>query len=204
LAETYKHVDLDAGRTLIKAGFETMLEGMELAYGLDLSDPNLVDTPARVTRAYDEIFGGLRDTEEKVAKILSTAFPCGSSEMVLQKDIRVFSMCPHHFLPVEYTATVAYIPGEGGHVLGLSKLARLTEVLARRPVLQEQLVADVTRHLMSVEGCTGAACFAKGRHFCMCMRGAKQADAVTITSSLRGAFLDDDVVRQEFLLLARG
>lgn len=193
----------DLGQHHIAFGVSQILRGLHEAYGLDVEDPNFVGTPARVARAYKEIFGGLRGTEEQVQDLLSTAFPCSSSEMVIQTDIRVFSMCPHHLLPVDYNMAIAYIPKKGARVLGLSKLSRLAEILARRPVLQEQLVADITDSLLSMEGCAGAACYAEGMHFCMAMRGAHQPNARTITSSMRGVFYDDDGARQEFLSLAK-
>lgn len=191
------------GLDKIEAAMGLVLEGMQEAFGIDPNDPNFVDTPARVRRSYQEIFSGLANTEQQVKKILSSAFPCQSSEMVVVKDIRVFSMCPHHLLPVDYTIHVGYIPSVGGKVLGISKLPRLVEVLAKRPVLQETLVFDITSHLSSVAGVAGAACLAFGKHYCMAMRGAKQADAVTRTSSMTGLFLDDPMVKEEFLMLVK-
>lgn len=197
----------DVDYDYIRLGMEYILKGMEKGYGLVL-DENFTETPARVSRMYDEIFTGIKDTEAQVAGILASAFPAEYDQMILQKDIETFSMCPHHFLPVRYLVSVAYIPSwlppDRGRVLGLSKLARLVEILAKRPVLQEQLTEDITKHLMTLDGCQGAACVIRGAHFCMIMRGAKQSNAVTITSSLRGVFFDKPEARQEFLGLTRG
>jgi GTP cyclohydrolase IA len=189
----------------IEKGVHYLFKGLKLAFKLDLKDDNFKETPQRVARAYAEIFEGVENTDAQVKDILATGFPCESSQMVLIKDIRAFSMCPHHLLPVDYTITVAYLPSRKKHgkVLGLSKLARLVEILARRPVLQEKLVHDVASALMTLKGCRGAACLAKGRHYCMIMRGVKQPDSVTVTSSLKGAFLTNATVRGEFLSLAR-
>ncbi len=167
--------------------------------GLDLSDANLKDTPARVARMYREVLSGAGQTEEQVETILRSAFPCQNNNLVLVRDVEAFSLCPHHLLPVQYKVHVAYLPN--GKVVGLSKLPRLVNVLARRPVLQEQLVEDVTTSLMRIEGCMGAACIAEGVHYCMVMRGVRQSKAVTVASSLKGAFLTDSQIKQELLKL---
>jgi GTP cyclohydrolase I len=194
------------GKEKLQQGVSLILEGLHDVYGLDNTDDNFRDTPARVMRAYLEIFDGLANTDEQVKAILATSFPSRNNSMVIQRDIRVYSMCPHHMLPVELRVHLAYIPNpdKGGRVLGLSKLARIAELLAFRPCLQEEYAADVTAALSSLPGCMGSACVAYGRHFCMIMRGVKQRDAVTVTSSVRGVFADEPGVREEFLSLARG
>lgn len=191
----------------IEAGMHLILLGLQQRFGLDIDDPNFADTPKRVSRMYDEIFSGVKDTEEQVKTILASSFPSNYDQMILVRDIETFSMCPHHFLPVHYHISVAYIPAGdakgSGKVLGISKLARLVEILAKRPVLQEQLTDDITRYLMTLKGCRGAACIVKGTHYCMVMRGVKKPTATTITSSLKGVFLDKPEARQEFLELTR-
>lgn len=161
--------------------------------GLDLSDVNFKDTPARMSRMYREIFSGIPNTQQQVDEILDSAFPCDNDQLILMKDIDVYSMCPHHFLPVHYNIHVAYIPGKD--VVGLSKLVRLVELLAKRPVLQEQLVEDISSSLMKIDGVHGAACIAEGIHLCMAMRGVKK-HAKTVTSSLKGVFLDGGTSKQ--------
>ena len=197
------NADAVEGRCLIIDGFSLILQGLQRGFGLDLEDPNFEGTPARVAKAYEEIFSGLRDTDKQIQEILSATFPCDYSEMVIEKDIRVFSMCPHHFLPVDLNISVAYIPSSGGRVLGISKLSRLVEILAKRPCLQEKLSNDITESLMNIPGCSGSACFVEGRHYCKIMRGVCQHDSTTISSSVRGVFMDEPETKAEFLSLAR-
>jgi len=184
-------------KDLIEIGVEQILQGLgEL--GLDTTDENFHDTPSRVSKMYKEILAGVNKTQERVDAILASAFPCDNDQLVLVKDIEVFSLCPHHLLPVHYKMHVAYLPL--GRVLGISKLARLADILAKRPVLQEQLVSDVSESLMRIPNVRGAACIAEGVHYCMVMRGAKQSQAKTINSSLKGVFFEEGV-KQELLKL---
>ena len=178
-----------------------MLEGLSEEFGLDLSDPNFTETPARIMRAYKEIFAGIKDTDKQVQAILDKSFPSTYDGIVLIKDVKTFSMCPHHFLPVEYSIDVGYIPSKQGRVIGISKLARLANILAKRPVLQEKFTDDITAALMSIPGVQGAGCIVRGRHLCMAMRGAKQEEAITKTSSLKGIFIDDNSARMELMEL---
>jgi GTP cyclohydrolase IA len=185
-------------RGLIHDGIVQVLLGL----GLDLKDPNFKGTPGR---AYQEIFAGLvGDVDFQVQEILSSTFPCEHQQMIVARQIEVFSMCPHHLLPVRYMITVGYLPGRGSEakVLGISKLARIVELFAARPSLQEQMVNDITDALMKIPGCAGAGCIAHGEHFCMRMRGVKQSQSVVITNSLRGGFLEDEKMRSEFMDLA--
>lgn len=182
----------------VRRGVVQILEGLEL----NPSDPNFADTPDRVTRSYQEIFVGLNgNVESQILEMLESTFPCDHQQMIVARQVEVFSMCPHHLLPVRYMITVGYLPGSGDNakVLGLSKLCRLTGLLAARPVLQEQMVNDVTDALMRIPGCVGAGCIASGEHYCIRMRGVNQSSSVVITSSLRGDFLEDAMVRQEFM-----
>lgn len=188
---------------LVKEGMRHILQGLQEKFGLQIEDANFSGTPERVSRMYDEIFSGIRNTSEQVQEILASSFPSSYNQMILLKDIETFSMCPHHFLPVHYFISIAYIPSEEGQVLGISKLVRLAEILAKRPVLQEQLTEDIPKYLMILKGCKGAACIIKGTHYCMVMRGVKKPNATTITSSLKGAFFDKPEARQEFLELVK-
>lgn len=189
------------GISSIEKGMRYILEGLQQAFGLDLQDENFRDTPQRVARAYYEIFEGIKDTKKQVKDILSSFFVSKNDEMIICKNIKVYSMCPHHFLPVEYDISVAYIPN--GKVLGISKLCRLVELLAKRPVLQEKLTEEITDSLQSID-VKGSACKVEGIHFCMKMRGVKQQNSKMITSSLEGVFLDDADVRMEFMNLIGG
>lgn len=188
-----------AGADPLEFAAWNLLQALSEELGLNLNDENFDDTPARISRMYREILSGLKDTDKQVEKILNSAFPCNNDQLVLVKDIEAFSMCPHHFLPVHYKIHIAYIPSV--RVVGLSKLARLANILAKRPVLQEQFVEDVSSSLMKIEGCLGAACIAEGAHYCMVMRGVRQSQSRTITSSLKGVFLEDARARQELMQL---
>jgi GTP cyclohydrolase I len=189
----------------IEKGVHYIFKGLKQAFKLNLKDENFKATPKRVARAYAEIFEGVKDTDGQVKDILMEGFPCTNSQMILSKNIRAFSMCPHHLLPVDYHVTVAYIPSKskGGRVLGLSKLSRLVTILARRPVIQERFTQDVTQALMTLKGCKGAGCIVTGRHYCMIMRGVNQPDSFVETSSLDGIFKTNPTVRAEFLSLAK-
>jgi GTP cyclohydrolase I len=193
------------GINSVEKGIHYILKGLKDELGLDLSDENLKDTPKRVARLYAEIFSGVKNTKQQIDAILNSAFPCEFDEMIIAKDIEVFSMCPHHLLPVHYVISVAYIPSvKTGKVIGISKLSRLVEILAKRPILQEQLVIDITNALLQLKGCQGAACVADGVHYCMVMRGAKQTQSHTITSSMKGSFFTPkSAARQEFLQLIK-
>lgn len=167
--------------------------------GFDTDWDNFHDTPKRFARAYCEIFSGCKDTDAQVKHILSTSFPSqGSENMVVAKDIVCFSACPHHLLPVEYHVCVGYIPKEGGNVLGISKLARLVNVLAKRPALQETFTQEICDSLDSV-GALGSIALVEGQHMCMRMRGAKATNTSITTTSVSGYFKDNPSTKQEFL-----
>lgn len=164
---------------------------------------NFHSTPKRFARAYFEIFEGCQDTEQKIQNILSTSFPAEENTgMVVAKDIVCFSMCPHHLLPVEYHVCVAYIPNKDGRVLGISKLARLVEVLAKRPALQEAFTQEIVDHLAAI-GIYGAAALVEGQHMCMRMRGVKSTNSTITTTAVSGVFADDNSTKQEFLDLIK-
>lgn len=165
---------------------------------LDLSDPHLRDTPARVGRMYLEIFRGLSEQSEPSI----TYFPNddGYDNMVIVRDIEFFSVCSHHMIPFFGKAHIAYIPGE--RIVGLSKIARIVEFYARRPQLQERLTDQVIDFLEEKLAPIGAIAVLEARHLCMEMRGVEKAGAMTTTSALRGCF-NEPRVRQEFFDLIR-
>lgn len=174
-----------------------ILKGLE-SLGFELDEQNFKDTPKRLARAYREIFDGCVNTQQKIDSILATSFPSdGHGDMVIEKDIVCFSMCPHHLLPVEYHVCVGYIPAEDGRVLGISKLARLVEILAKRPALQETFTHDIVDQLHRI-GVQGAIAVVEGRHMCMRMRGAKSANASVTTTALEGVFRYDAAAKKEF------
>ena len=189
-----------AFREEVRTSFALLLEAFSRYAGVNPMDSNFRDTPARIGKAYAEMFDGLFDNGAGIKQILSSTFPAKSEEMITIGPIKVFSVCPHHFLPVEMKVWMAYIPHR--KVLGLSKLARLAELLAKRPALQEDTTVEIAQSLQDGLKPKGVACLIKGRHFCMVMRGAKQ-DVWTTTSSLQGAFLRNPETRAEFLDLVR-
>ena len=153
------------------------------AIGEDPDRDGLRDTPARVARMYAEITEGLRMRPEDV---LTTTFDLGHDEMVLVRGIELWSMCEHHLVPFTGVAHVGYIPAESGKITGLSKLARLVDVYAKRPQVQERLTTQVADALMEILDARGVIVVIEAEHLCMTMRGVKKAGARTITSAVRG------------------
>jgi GTP cyclohydrolase I len=154
-----------------------------LAIGEDPDREGLRETPDRVARAYAEVTAGLRMSAEDV---LTTTFDLGHDEMVLVKDIELWSMCEHHLVPFTGVAHVGYIPADNGKITGLSKLARLVDVYAKRPQVQERLTTQVADALMDILEAKGCIVVIEAEHLCMTMRGVRKAGARTITSAVRG------------------
>ena len=169
--------------------------------GVDINDPNFKETPERVARSFREMCRGLYDKEVHIESFKNAIFPSKNNEMIVMKNIDTYSLCPHHLLPVKINACVGYIPN--GRVVGLSKLARLTEVVSCQPILQEDLTVEIVDFLMQMLEPEGAAAFIEGYHSCMGCRGVKKPNAVTVTSAVRGVFMDDPSCRHEFLELVR-
>lgn len=170
------------------------------AIGEDPDRDGLLDTPARVARMYSEVFEGL---DQDAREPLSTTFDIEHQELVLVRDIAFYSMCEHHLLPFHGTAHVGYIPG-GGAVTGLSKLARLVHVYARRPQVQERLTFQIVDALMEELGAAGAIVVVEAEHMCMSMRGVRAAGAHTITSAVRGLLRESASTRSEAMALING
>lgn len=168
--------------------------------GIDPDDPAVIDTPGRVLRALAEMTAGYRDDP---ARHLERTFPVdGADSMVIVRDVPFESLCAHHLLPFAGTAAIAYIPRPGAPVVGLSKLARVLDVYARRLQTQEQIGVQVTHALDKHLDSVGSACVLAATHGCMAHRGVRKPGAVMVTSSLTGRFLDDSATRAEFLSLA--
>ncbi len=161
--------------------------------------PNFEETPARVARAYTEIFEGLFDNGDQVKEILSKTFPAKATEMVVVGPVAVWSICAHHLLPVEMRVWLGYLPKK--RVLGLSKLARLAELVAKKPGLQEDATIELVDLLYKGLKPSGCGCYIRGRHMCMAMRGVK-SNAITTSSQLVGSFLKAEI-RSEFLAMIR-
>lgn len=164
-------------------GVEKAIRDLLVAIGEDPDRDGLRDTPARMARAYKEMFSGLH---EDPTEVLSASFDLNYEEMILVKDISVYSVCEHHLLPFYGTAHVGYIPGTDGTVTGLSKLARLVDGYARRPQIQERLTSEVADALMDPLGARGAIVVVEAEHMCMSMRGAHKPGSRTVTSAVRG------------------
>jgi GTP cyclohydrolase I len=171
------------------------------AVGEDPDRDGLVRTPARVARSYAELFAGLRVDPTEV---LTTVFEADHEEMVLVRDIEVFSMCEHHLLPFRGVAHVGYIPGTDGRITGLSKLARLVDVYARRPQVQERLTSQVADLLLDRLRPRGVMVVLECEHLCMAMRGIQKAGSKTVTSAVRGLFQRDAKARSEAMSLIIG
>lgn len=178
----------------IEEGVRLILEGV----GEDPNREGLLDTPARVARMYNEVFAGL---EENPAKHFQVTFDEHHDDIVLVRDIPFYSMCEHHLVPFFGTAHVAYLPSEEGRLCGISKLARLVDVFAKRPQVQERLTAQVADTLMEQLNPRGVAVVMEAEHMCMSMRGVKKPGSKTTTSVVRGLFESDPAVKAEVMSL---
>ncbi len=172
---------------------------VELLYavGEDPTRDGLLDTPARVARMYAEVFAGLR---QDPAQVLSTTFDLAHDELVLVRDIDVWSMCEHHLVPFFGVAHVGYIPEEDGRITGLSKMARLVDLFARRPQVQERLTTQIADAMAEHLNPRGVIVVVECEHLCMAMRGVKKPGSRTITSAVRGQ-LRDATTRAEAMSL---
>jgi len=179
---------------------ERAVRELLLAIGEDPDRDGLKLTPARVARSYTEIFAGMAQRPEDV---LTTTFEIGHEELILVRDIEVYSTCEHHLLPFHGVAHVGYIPGHDGRVTGLSKLARLVDVYARRPQVQERLTSQIADALCEHLRPQGAMVVVECEHLCMSMRGIRRPGSRTITSAVRGQ-LRDPATRAEAMGLVLG
>lgn len=180
-----------------QARIEAAVREILLAIGEDPDRDGLLDTPARVARAYDEMFAGL---SQDAGDILGTTFDIDHSELVLVKDIPFYSTCEHHLVPFYGVAHIGYIPGGDGKVTGLSKLARLVDVYAKRPQVQERLTTQVVEALEEHLAPMGAMVVMQAEHMCMAMRGVRKPGSKTVTSAVRGV-LKDPATRAEAMSL---
>ncbi|TCJ29958.1 GTP cyclohydrolase I FolE [Nocardioides jejuensis] len=176
---------------------EAAVRELLAALGEDPDREGLRETPARVARAFAEVTSGLRQRPEDV---LTTTFDLGHDELVLVRDIELWSMCEHHLVPFTGVAHVGYIPSESGKITGLSKLARLVDLYSRRPQVQERLTTQIADALMEILEARGVIVVIEAEHLCMTMRGVKKAGARTITSAIRGQ-MHDAATRSEAMSL---
>jgi GTP cyclohydrolase I len=186
-----------AVRPFDAARVEAAVRELLIGIGEDPDREGLAQTPARVARAYAETFEGLHQTADHV---LTTTFSLGHDELVLVKDIPMFSTCEHHLVPFHGVAHVGYIPGEDGRITGLSKLARLVDLYARRPQVQERLTTQVADALVNILNARGVIVVVECEHLCMSMRGIRKPGARTITSAVRGQ-MRDTATRAEAMAL---
>lgn len=179
---------------------EAAVRELLLAIGEDPERDGLRETPARVARAYAETFAGLY---QDPSEVLATTFELGHEEMILVKDIAVYSTCEHHLVPFHGVAHVAYIPGADGRVTGLSKIARLVDLYARRPQVQERLTSQIADTLVEVLSPGGVLVVVDCEHLCMTMRGVRKPGSHTVTSAVRGQ-LRNPATRAEAMSLIIG
>ena len=170
-----------------------------IAIGEDPDRDGLRETPERVARSYAEMFGGLRQDAEDV---LTTVFNVAHEELVIVKDIQLYSTCEHHLLPFYGVTHVGYIPNASGQITGLSKLARLVDVFARRPQVQERLTTQIADAIVRILQPRGAIVVVEAEHTCMSVRGVRKAGSMTVTSAMRGTLLNA-ATRAEAMALIR-
>ena len=180
--------------------FEQLIEQMLDRIGENPSRDGLLRTPLRVAKAMDFLTSGYSTSVEEVVN--NAVFEDDGEEMVVVRDIEFYSLCEHHMLPFYGKVHIAYIPN--GKIIGLSKLARITDVFARRLQVQERLTNQIADALMDVLDPQGVAVVADGSHFCMMMRGVQKQDSSTVTSAMRGVFKSDRDLRREFMSIATG
>ncbi len=171
------------------------------AIGEDPKRQGLIETPRRVAEMYSELFAGIgKDPREE----LNVGFEEGHREMVIVRDIPFYSMCEHHLLPFYGVAHVGYVPNQDGRVVGASKLARVVEIVSKRPQLQERLTSAVAEAIMDAIKPDGVAVVVQAEHLCMIMRGTKKPGSSLVTSALRGIFRARIATRNEFFSLLQG
>jgi GTP cyclohydrolase I len=190
-----EHTGVDLARA------EAAVRELLFAIGEDPDRDGLKATPQRVARAYSETMAGLSVNPDDV---LETTFDADHDELVLVKDIALYSTCEHHLVPWHGTAAVGYIPGEDGRITGLSKLARLVDLYARRPQVQERLTSQVADAIMTRLEPRGVIVVVQAEHLCMAMRGVRKPGTTTMTSAVRGILQADPRTRAEALSLILG
>ena len=194
LSEPPAQQPFDAER--VEAAIRELLIGI----GENPDREGLAQTPARVAKSYAEIFGGLHQTAKDV---LTTTFSLGHDELVVVRDIPIYSTCEHHLLPFHGVGHVGYIPGEDGKITGLSKIARVVDMYSRRPQVQERLTTQIADAMTDILGARGVIVVIECEHLCMSMRGIRKPGSTTLTSVVRGQ-LRDPATRIEAMSLING
>ena len=180
-------------RSKIEQGVRLILEGI----GDDPAREGVADTPRRVAEMYEEVFAGIH------ADLVTVVKGAAHDEMIMVKDIPLYSLCEHHLTPFAGKAHVAYIPNEDGRITGLSKIARLVDLLSKRPQVQERLTTEIAEALEAALEPKGVFVVIEAEHLCMTMRGVKKPGSITVTSALRGRFKSDARTRSEAFALIR-
>jgi GTP cyclohydrolase I len=183
MSERFDHAKIEQGIRLV-------LEGI----GEDPARGGLRETPARVARMYEEIFAGIGVDASQIVTLVEGA---DFDEMIMVRDIPLFSMCEHHLIPFNGKAHVAYIPNKSQQITGLSKIARVVDTLAKKPQVQERLTTEIAEAIEQALSPRGVFVVLEAEHLCMTMRGIKKPGAVTVTSAVRGLFRNDARTRQE-------
>ncbi len=189
-----------AQRPFDAARVEAAIRELLIGIGENPDRDGLAQTPARVAKSYAEIFGGLHQTAKDV---LTTTFSLGHDELVVVRDIPIYSTCEHHLLPFHGVGHVGYIPGEDGKITGLSKIARLVDMYSRRPQVQERLTTQIADAMTDILGARGVIVVIECEHLCMSMRGIRKPGSTTLTSVVRGQ-LRDPSTRVEAMSLING
>ncbi len=184
---------------LFTQGFEKILDGLDQLGYTTTADENFADTPERAAKALAELVVSREDSRAEIAQMLGKSFPARYREMVISKHSIAFGICPHHLLPVIYRISLAYIPTE--KVLGISKLSRMAKLLARAPMLQEELTHELAQILHMELSSEGSGVYVEGLHLCLASRGTRAHETRLVTSAVRGVFLDQLSTRQEFMKL---
>jgi GTP cyclohydrolase I len=192
---------IDRGDKIDRSRIEHAVREILEAIGEDPDRDGLVDTPRRVANMYGEIFSGLH---EDPGHHLNITFEAGHDEMVMVRDIPMYSVCEHHLIPWVGRAHVAYIPNEDGRITGLSKLARLVEGFSRRPQVQERLTTQVADAIEAGLQPRGVLVVVEAEHLCMSMRGVRKPGATTVTSAVRGLFRASEATRAEAMSFIHG
>jgi GTP cyclohydrolase IA len=185
--------------TLTSASFEELVREMIVRLGEDPTREGLVSTPSRVHRAYEFLLKGYKEDPEVMLK--NALFTVTYDEMVIVKDVEMFSLCEHHMLPFFGKVHVAYIPN--GKVIGLSKIPRLIEIFSRRLQIQERLTTQIAETIQNAIQPQGVGVVIEARHLCMMMRGVEKQHSAAVTSSMLGSFRNEQETRTEFLSLIR-
>jgi len=194
------HLDVPAVREFDGARAAAAVRELLLAIGEDPDRPGLQETPARVARAFHEMFIGL---QQQPSDVLTTTFELAHDELVVVKDIEMYSMCEHHLVPFHGAAHIGYIPSAEGRITGLSKLARVVDVFAKRPQVQERITSQVADSVQDLISARGVIVVVEAEHLCMTMRGVRKPGATTVTSAVRG-LLRDPATRSEAMSLIQG